>query len=118
MSKLVKYWLEAGTDLHDEQQPDGERLTISPALKSQAVYLADDVDALLEERELKWTHEKPTEPGWWWWRNVKAKHEDDREAIIYKVRDYAGKLAIGNCEIDGSSYVQGQWSGPIPPPGE
>ena len=52
MEKPTKYWLEAGTVLCFEKQPDkpfiprrGESFT------SQAVYKADDVDVILAQRD-------------------------------------------------------------------
>ena len=62
-----------------------------------------------------WTRELPKVPGFYWWRNLSAKYEEDREVVIYKVRDYVGKLAVGNCTIKDSHYQKGEWRGPITP---
>jgi len=63
---------------------------------------------------MKWRTAKPNKPGWYWWRNPAI--EDYREPYIYKVRDYAGKLSIGNCSIEGSYFEKGQWVGPLKQP--
>ena len=64
---------------------------------------------------MTWTTARPTQAGWYWWRNPNAKHEEDREVVIYKVRDYVGELAIGNCRIKDSHFEKGEWQGPIEP---
>ena len=70
----------------------------------------------LAVNQLVWTKQMPSVPGWYWWRNPSAKYEDDREPVIYKVRDYVGKLSISNCNIERSHFEKGEWAGPIADP--
>lgn len=44
----------------------------------------------------RWTTERPKKAGWYWFRNT-AWPDESEPRIIY-VRDYAGHMAIGNCE--------------------
>lgn len=74
-------------------------------------------------RRLKWTREKPTEPGWYWWRFEKnivphmvyVVHEStmrpvqtDRMLILYP---------NSKKELDVETRG-GEWAGPIPEPEE
>ena len=65
---------------------------------------------------LYWTSTKPTVAGWYWWRNLAIY--DYAEPYVYKVRDYAGNMSVGNCSIEGSHFEKGQWAGPLIPPSE
>lgn len=68
---------------------------------------------------LRWTREKPSQPGWYWWRNLNLKDEADRGPFVYFVRDYAGEMAIGNARIKGfARFEQGDWAGPLTLPEE
>lgn len=61
---------------------------------------------------MTWTTEKPTKPGWYWWRRgtwmfIRTVHADDD----------------GQCWADGYTVEQlcehdGEWAGPIAPPME
>ena len=62
-----------------------------------------------------WTRERPTEAGWYWWRNLQKKYAVDQGPFIYMVRWYGNKLAIGNCDIEDSHYTRGEWLGPLTP---
>ena len=62
-----------------------------------------------------WTKEKPTKPGWYWWRlhsgptAYKGMREIIRHGNLLQWRLSDGDLqAIPECD--------GFWSGPIPPP--
>lgn len=46
-----------------------------------------------------WTKAIPTKVGWYWKRNPSGKYD---EPEVIRVRDYAGKLAIGNSEPKGA----------------
>ena len=63
--------------------------------------------------ELTWTSEKPTAPGWYWWRSP-----TDRVMIcdvyewdyMFFVTTIGEPLRVGG--------MAGQWAGPIPEPVE
>lgn len=58
--------------------------------------------------------EMPTIPGWYWCYKLNGKYEDATPQILY-VRNYAGKLAIGNAFIE-SMRDRYMWSDPLPIP--
>lgn len=65
---------------------------------------------------LKWTKEKPTENGFYWWRNKEVDGNTLTVAIV-RMSDRTARF-IGCdpfCCLDG---VGGEWSGPIPEPEE
>lgn len=62
----------------------------------------------------RWTKRKPTEPGWYWHRDLTRPYEDEREPYLVKVREYGGRLCVGNCELSGPPY-HGEWQGPLTP---
>jgi len=53
-----------------------------------------------------WTKNKPTEPGWYWYKRMGGDVD-----IVY-VRWYGKKLCIMNWEIADDA----EWAGPIPEP--
>ena len=53
---------------------------------------------------MTWTHEKPTKPGWYWWR-----YESDTPRFNWEVR-YITKYAIDK------QTLLGQFAGPLDPP--
>jgi len=64
---------------------------------------------------MTWTTTAPTQPGWYWWRNLRAK----REAEIIYLRWYRDQLALGNFTLKGFTLLEtGEWSGPIAEPEE
>jgi len=63
---------------------------------------------------LIWTRKKPTKVGWYWRRNI--IHIEDSEPECIYIRDYASRLAIGNCTISDWDLSQYEWAGPIQPP--
>lgn len=59
---------------------------------------------------LKWKLGLPTVPGWYWLRESDETH-------IVKIRDYCGRLALGNSVLKGwSTMEKAFWAGPIPEP--
>jgi hypothetical protein len=67
-------------------------------------------------QNMKWTSEKPTEEGWYWWQN--RPFYSPKIIPIYKV---SGSLCHG--QHDGQSpywidQMDGQFAGPIPDPEE
>jgi len=74
--------------------------------------------AIAQAAQPVWSTEKPTVAGWYWWRNKQLKYEEDMEPRIVEVRLYAGDLAIGNCRLAQSSFLKGEWAGPLPLPRE
>ena len=62
---------------------------------------------------MKWTSEKPTKPGWYWYRG----ETDLNELIIWVSSDlrvvYPASLNFKSFAVD---EVPGQWAGPIEPP--
>ena len=64
----------------------------------------------------EWKKGIPTRVGWYWKRNTLDKY--DKPEVVH-VRDYAGKLAIGNSTLEGwESMAKCEWAGPIPLPSE
>jgi hypothetical protein len=63
----------------------------------------------------EWKQKLPTETGFYWFRNL--QREDEKEPRVVEVREYAGRLAIGNCTLDGwPKMEEGEWAGPLLPP--
>jgi hypothetical protein len=63
-----------------------------------------------------WTTNKPTEPGWYWWRTKFVKGGDWYEGLLNVIEYPLGSLYVkgyGNLET-----MNGQWAGPILPPEE
>ena len=67
-------------------------------------------------REVAWTAERPTRPGWYWYR-VKPDIGKDRWLILEVVRRSHTELGVWD---EPSCYCQelpsGEWAGPIPEP--
>lgn len=59
---------------------------------------------------LTWTTEKPTKPGWYWWRNNSCFDPD-----ILKVDVLGDKFVIHRDE-DILETPHGEWAGPLEPP--
>ena len=60
---------------------------------------------------MTWTTEKPTKPGWYWWRNNAS---EPRVVNIWQSRVHASILkASGLGEV---LYCDGEWAGPLEPP--
>lgn len=63
---------------------------------------------------MTWTSEKPTVPGWYWW-----KDKDGKQA---KFNVGPGDLGLWLWYRDGFGWVPipsyGEWSGPLKPPKE
>ena len=65
-----------------------------------------------------WTKELPSEPGWYWFRNLLDKDSVLMPEIV-RVRLYAGELAIENSRLShwiGHEGYDYEWAGPIPLP--
>ena len=69
---------------------------------------------------MTWTTNKPTVPGWYWWRRPKFKAvvvevwEQRMDYFVFEsVRDQDDyPMAVG------SAYDDTEWCGPLTPPGE
>lgn len=61
---------------------------------------------------MNWTNEKPTKPGWYWYRDLKDRSE------ILQVGYMDGELVILSEEADClyQQFMDGQFAGPIPEP--
>ena len=61
---------------------------------------------------MKWSKDIPTVIGWYW---IKGESFGAEFLDIVCVRDYAGRLAVGNTMVSlynyGDKYL---WAGPIP----
>ncbi len=67
-------------------------------------------------RPLRWSAEKPTVPGWYWWRN-----KTPNGGYITDMLEVGEQLTVYNDQTHKSHSVdefQGEWAGPIPEPGE
>jgi hypothetical protein len=60
---------------------------------------------------LRWTEEKPTEPGWYWYRG----EVDDADPLIVEV-DRAGYFQWPDGGFQEVKLTKGEWAGPIPLP--
>jgi hypothetical protein len=61
-----------------------------------------------------WTSDKPSKPGWYWWRGAKASAP---EVVHYIGDDLV--LLNGSKEVKDPGIMfgrKGQWVGPIKPP--
>jgi len=57
----------------------------------------------------RWTRSKPTEPGWYWWR-------DERETRVVEVyAAHTGELNASGENFDLSDLTIGEWQGPLTP---
>ena len=65
---------------------------------------------------LRWTSEKPTEPGWYWYRDI-----DDASygTEMCHVENVNGELcgAFNDRDMPPVDNLNGQWCGPLPRPG-
>jgi hypothetical protein len=62
---------------------------------------------------LKWTKDKPTQPGWYWWRWSR----DKGNAHITRLNEHW--QAMENKHVPSNAYYlfeEGEWAGPIEPP--
>lgn len=65
---------------------------------------------------LTWTRERPTAPGWYWWRE-KIHTCPDWIVRVVEIIEYP----IGTLYVMGhglSTRLDGEWAGPIPQPEE
>ena len=79
---------------------------------NRLAHASQDVIALLdalEECELKWSTEKPTKPGWYWWRITMWGKQFSKVYMVEANRH--GELYISGLEI--IDNINGQWAGPI-----
>lgn len=74
---------------------------------------------------MKWTREKPTVPGWYWYREPRRVGTDedpqwlDPECV--RVRINPGGAFAGFQGSDSEDFVadcHGEWAGPLSPPEE
>jgi len=66
---------------------------------------------------MTWTHEKPTKPGWYWWRGKPT----DRHPRMLELQFRGLALCIASADIPvgiwgGIEYPKQQWQGPLDPP--
>lgn len=62
---------------------------------------------------MTWTSDKPTVPGWYWYRGY-----EDADRVVH-VMDNGESLVACSFEFSESMfYLDGQWAGPIPAPEE
>lgn len=107
-------------------QPDAARLLeIAQTLENydNAAYQGDefpreiaDLRAIASRLVPRWTKERPTEPGWYWYREKLLEHMPPVEEIRHITKDpRCGRLV---CRGKGSlELAKGEWStGPLTPP--
>jgi hypothetical protein len=66
---------------------------------------------------LKYSKEKPTEPGWYWYR----RDEQDTPAVVHIYSSFGeppDMTFTGNDRVWPLSRIFGEWAGPILPPTE
>lgn len=69
-----------------------------------------------------WTTDKPTRPGWYWWRNPELHYRAQVCRVSHARAPHDGE-ALGVAYTDGERYtladmVGGEWAGPILEPDE
>lgn len=63
---------------------------------------------------LRWTTEKPAEPGWYWWTDSTRRKPTMAEVYVSTSGHlWVDSVAFQPCELEQQS---GQWAGPIPQP--
>lgn len=74
---------------------------------------------------MKWTKEKPTAPGWYWYREPWRLGPDEEQQVsvrnVYVARDGELYVASEDPEGDADTLVatnDGEWAGPLSPPEE
>lgn len=88
-----------------------------PPLTPEQISLGKDVEIrrlndVLAALTLRWSTEKPTQPGWYWWRvNYKDGEFIER---VFRVAKYNDLLYVP--DFDNVSKMEGEWAGPISPP--
>ena len=63
--------------------------------------------------QLRWTSEKPAQPGWYWYRGL----IDEADPLILLV-DEAGYFQWPDGAFEDVRQTDGEWAGPIPLPSE
>lgn len=70
---------------------------------------------------LRWTTKKPTEPGWYWWRDVVRSNRGNpkpeagyRFCICQEIVLILGRLVASEC--GDLKHLQGEWAGPLQAP--
>jgi len=69
---------------------------------------------------MTWTSDKPTQPGWYWWRNrvgVPKPYHDDEIVKVYLKRGHLNIAFMNGNRIDGID-IAGEWAGLLEPPKE
>lgn len=66
-------------------------------------------------REKVWTKGKPTEPGWYWWRDIKGQFGEEVIGVYLPDGPDTDRLAVhDDCPLE--SLGPSQWAGPLEPP--
>lgn len=63
--------------------------------------------------ELTWSPEKPTVPGWYWWKGAVSG-----KVACLPVVEQDGLLLAGLHNFHNVEVMGGEWAGPIPEPVE
>jgi len=63
---------------------------------------------------MKWTKERPTEPGWYWRKPLNSNPKFNLSVII-KLQIFSGELGYMGYGLVWDKYL---WAGPIPEPKE
>lgn len=66
---------------------------------------------------MKWTKEKPTKPGWYWFR---SETEYGTCTTVLEIRNVQGGLVVVEtiAIYPLEEFREGEWAGPIPEPEE
>ena len=68
---------------------------------------------------LTWTTNKPTQPGWYWWRNKPGAEKIERVQLfdfVWLKEPYLGvETQYARYPV---STIIGEWAGPLEPPKE
>ena len=84
---------------------------------SQSGMLPEEAIRRVRGHVPSWTSEKPTVPGWYWWRRTIVRHRQSTSKvyILEFVDSHNGPY---NSCWGHASMLDGHWSGPLEPPKE
>jgi len=83
--------------------------------KHSNLELIEDALRAAKASGLTWTTEKPTQPGWYWWR--KSRRHEIEIAKLWDVDNIYGQFHQ-DPHVFRVDEVGGEWAGPLAPPEE
>ena len=66
---------------------------------------------------MRWTTERPTEAGWYFYKPTPEERDlDPWEILRVFEHQETGLMAINDTDYDSVANLHGEWAGPIPEP--